>query len=282
MMTITLPTTFAELKSAMEVYLNDYGKHLPDVVKSKSSYENYRNIMVKVLECNRNESDRPFDAAAAKILADELYNAGGARNLGESAVTMAIATPSTPSLHLIFMQFTLSVPRESFQSQHHILSALPPILIIYEGIIHEPFIRIFSTMNKAQFDSINEEYKGKRLLKDITSKMGGNFETLVLAMCADKYEYIAKRLHKLLAGSSVNREGICRYISIWLSHVFTYMLHATVNLFFPIVILSLFLRALGCISRWECTKVREAFDKGGYNRTLVTALKSSLKGARYL
>ena len=46
--------------------------------------------------------------------------------------------------------------------------------------------------------------------------------------------------------------------------------------------LSLFLRALGCISRWECTKVREAFDKGGYNRTLVTALKSSLKGTHTL
>jgi hypothetical protein len=101
MMIITLPTTLAELKSAMEVYLNDYGKHLPDVVKSKSSYENYRNIMVKVLECNRNESDRPLDAAAAKILADELYNAGGARNLGESAVTTA-----TPSLHFTSLHFT--------------------------------------------------------------------------------------------------------------------------------------------------------------------------------
>jgi Annexin len=102
---------------------------------------------------------------------------------------------------------------EKIQTLRQLLPALPSILIIYAGIIHEPFVRIFSTMNKAQFDSINEEYKGKRLLKDITSKMGGNFETLVLAMCADKYEYMAKRLHKLLAGSSVNREGICRYTS---------------------------------------------------------------------
>ena len=69
-------------------------------------------------------------------------------------------------------------------------------------------------MNKAQFDSINEQYKGKRLLKDITSKMGGNFETLVLAMCADKYEYIARRLHKFLAGSSINKDGVCRCDSI--------------------------------------------------------------------
>ena len=67
-------------------------------------------------------------------------------------------------------------------------------------------------MNKARFDSINEEYKGKRLLKDITSKMGGNFETLVLAMCADKYEYIARRLHNFLGSSNVNREGVCRCI----------------------------------------------------------------------
>ena len=206
-MIITLPTILAELKSAMEVYLNDYGKHLPDVVKSKSSYENYRNIMVKVLDCNRNESDRPLDAAAAKVLATELYNAGGARNLGDSAVTMAIATPSTP-YHLTF-----PASGESFHKLRHLLPALSPVLIICTGIKHEPFIRIFSTMNKAQFDSINEEYQGKRLLKDITSKMGGNFETLVLAMCADKYDYIAKRLHKFLTGGSINREGVCRYSS---------------------------------------------------------------------
>ena len=93
--------------------------------------------------------------------------------------------------------------RPFFRYDHHIVT----------GIVHEPFIRIFSTMNKAQFDSINEQYKGKRLLKDITSKMGGNFETLVLAMCADKYEYIARRLNKFLSGSSVNREGVSRYVS---------------------------------------------------------------------
>lgn len=83
-MTIALHKPFAELKSAMDVYLNDYGKHLPDVVKSKSSYENYRNLMLKVLECKRNENDKPLDATTAKTLADELYNAGGSRSLGET------------------------------------------------------------------------------------------------------------------------------------------------------------------------------------------------------
>lgn len=83
-MTIVLHKSFAELKSAMDVYLNDYGKHLPDVVKSKSSYENYRNLMLKVLECKRKENDTPLDAVTAKTLADELYNAGGSRSLGET------------------------------------------------------------------------------------------------------------------------------------------------------------------------------------------------------
>ena len=110
---ITLPVLLAELKSAMEVYLNDYGKHLPDVVKSKSSYENYRSIMLKVLECKRSEDDKPLDAAAAKILADELYNAGGSRSLGESAVITA-----SPPHHLTSVLFSLSVLKINFVTSY--------------------------------------------------------------------------------------------------------------------------------------------------------------------
>ena len=39
--------------------------------------------MLKVLECKRNEENKPLDFETAKRYADELYNAGGARKLGE-------------------------------------------------------------------------------------------------------------------------------------------------------------------------------------------------------
>ena len=70
-------------KGAITVYLNEYGKHLPDLVKSKSSYKNYREFMLKLLECRRDEENKPFDSETAQAYADELYQAGGARSLGE-------------------------------------------------------------------------------------------------------------------------------------------------------------------------------------------------------
>jgi hypothetical protein len=129
-----------ELKAAIAVYLDEYGKHLPDLVKSKSSYKNYREFMLKLLECKRDEENQPFDKETAQKLADELYAAGGARNI---------------------------------------------------GMVAEPFIRILGTINRPQFESINDKYKGQQLIKDITNKLGGDFELAVLAMCADKYEYFA-------------------------------------------------------------------------------------------
>ena len=41
----------------------------------------------KVLECKRNEENKPFDVETAKKYADELYNAGGARKLGKHTFT---------------------------------------------------------------------------------------------------------------------------------------------------------------------------------------------------
>lgn len=82
MLTVHIRIYFIELKAAIEVYLNEYGKHLPDLVKSKSSYQNYRDFMLKVLECKRNEENKPLDVATAKKYADELYNSGGQRKLG--------------------------------------------------------------------------------------------------------------------------------------------------------------------------------------------------------
>ena len=77
-------------------------------------------------------------------------------------------------------------------------------------MVPEPFIRIFSTINRAQFESINEKYKGQQLIKDITSKLGGDFEQVVLAMCADKYEFFAKKVEKCLKGYSADKDGLCR------------------------------------------------------------------------
>ena len=81
---------------------------------------------------------------------------------------------------------------------------------IFSGMVPEPFIRIFSTINRAQFESINEKYKGQQLIKDITSKLGGDFEQIVLAMCADKYEFFAKKVEKYLKGYSADKDGLCR------------------------------------------------------------------------
>ena len=44
--------------------------------------------MLKVLECKRNEENKPLDNETAKRYADELYNAGGARKLGEEQNTI--------------------------------------------------------------------------------------------------------------------------------------------------------------------------------------------------
>ena len=82
--------------------------------------------------------------------------------------------------------------------------------LITVGIIAEPFIRILSTINRAQFESINEQYKDRKLLKDITNKMGGDFEAAVLAMCSDRYEFYAGKLEKFFNGYSADKDGICR------------------------------------------------------------------------
>jgi Annexin len=79
------------------------------------------------------------------------------------------------------------------------------------GLVPEPFIRILSTINRAQFESINEKYKGNNLIKDITSKLGGDFENAVLTMCADRYEYFAGKVEKCLKGYSADKDGLCRW-----------------------------------------------------------------------
>ena len=44
------------------------------------------------------------------------------------------------------------------------------------------------------------------------------------------------------------------------------------------VLTSLASRIFGCLARWECVKVKEAYYRGGYKRTLEVAIKTTLKG----
>lgn len=78
--------TRIELKAAIDCYLTEYGKYLPDLVRTKSSYQNYREFILKVLECKRDEENKPFDRDTARQYANELYDAGGARKLGMKSI----------------------------------------------------------------------------------------------------------------------------------------------------------------------------------------------------
>ena len=40
-------------------------------------------------------------------------------------------------------------------------------------------------------------------------------------------------------------------------------------------------RVLGCIARWECVKVRDAYDRAGFGRTLVQAVKTIITQRNY-
>lgn len=81
-------------------------------------------------------------------------------------------------------------------------------------MVPEPFIRIISKINRPQFESINEKYKGQNLIKDITSKLGGDFENAVLTMCADRFEFFAAKVEKYLKGYSADKDGLCRCVCV--------------------------------------------------------------------
>ena len=102
---------------------------------------------------------------------------------------------------------TIPYHAHDFISGSHLLFVFD---FVFTGMVPEPFIRIFSTINRAQFESINEKYKGQQLIKDITSKLGGDFENAVLTMCADKYEFFAGKVEKCLKGYSADKDGLCR------------------------------------------------------------------------
>lgn len=55
-----------QLRDAVEEYLEAYGKSLPDIVTAKTSNKNYRELLLKLLECNRDE-----DYEVGAVMADD-------------------------------------------------------------------------------------------------------------------------------------------------------------------------------------------------------------------
>ena len=73
--------------------------------------------MLKVLECKRDESMKPFDAETAQQLATELYNAGGGKTIGTQCMYMQCA----------FM-CTCCCNHHHHHDHHHITTSLSPNL----------------------------------------------------------------------------------------------------------------------------------------------------------
>lgn len=187
--------TNLELRAAIFCFNQTYKKDLIELIRSKCSYKNYRDFVMKILECNRDEDNIPFPQAQAQAFASELYQAGGARSYG-----------------------------------------MEP----------EPFIRILANCNHAQFESINECYPNRALIKDITAKLGGDFQLAVLTRCTDKYDYFANRIETALRGfTGADTDTLCRI--------------------------------LGCMSRPESLKLKFAYNRLGFKRTLDEAIRGALK-----
>ena len=73
---------------------------------------------------------------------------------------------------------------------------------------------VLRSVNHTQFESISSIYSklypGKDLKKDITGRIGGDFQQAVLIRCTDKFEYLAKRVDSALTGWSLDNESLCR------------------------------------------------------------------------
>ena len=95
-----------------------------------------------------------------------------------------------------------------------------------QSVDAEPFIRILSTINPVSFESINAKYPKNQLIKDITSKIGGEFRSAIVAMCTDKYEYLATRVKDACTSCDIDD----------------------------------LIRILGCSPRSECAMIRQAFE----------------------
>lgn len=195
LMEILCTRTNVDLRQAIFAFSQVYKRDLIELIRSKCTQKNYREFVMKILDCNRDEDNVPFDPVTAKAYADELYKAGAARSFG------------------------------------------------FEP---EPFIRILSNINHVQFDSINNQYPNRQLLKDIQAKLGGDFQLAVVTRCTEKYDYFANRIETALRGYiSSDTDTLCRI--------------------------------LGCLSRPDCVRVKLAYNRLGFKRTLDEAIRSALK-----
>jgi hypothetical protein len=196
LMEILCTRTNVDLRQAIFAFSQVYKRDLIETIRSKCTQKNYREFVMKLLECNRDEDNIPFDPATAKAYADELYKAGAARSFG------------------------------------------------FEP---EPFIRILVNINHVQFESINNQYPNRQLLKDIQAKLGGDFQLGVVTRCTEKYDYFANRIETALRGYiSSDTDTLCRI--------------------------------LGCLSRPDCVRVKLAYNRSGFKRTLDEAIRTALKG----
>ena len=190
----------AENREAIKCYLKEHKKNFIEIVKSKSqgtfgTYKNYRDFMMKLLECRRDEDNLRLDTDKAKALAQELFDARNKVIKDEA-----------------------------------------------------PFIRIFSTINRAQFESINDHYPGKVLLSDIPKVLGGGLSNAVLAMCADKYDFLAGRLEQALTRwGSADKDTVCR--------------------------------VLGCCSRVDCARIKDSYQER-FKRSLDDDLRAKVSQVR--
>jgi hypothetical protein len=81
---VILTRSNRELAAALDYHADETGKTLREIL-SNHSYKNYREFIAKVLECNRDERNEPFDDSTALRYAQELYEAGAGRTIGINA-----------------------------------------------------------------------------------------------------------------------------------------------------------------------------------------------------
>jgi len=70
MLEILCTRTNNELRNACEAYYTEYNVNLRDLIVSKSSmYKNYRDFVLVILSCEKDESNRPLDDDIAELYA---------------------------------------------------------------------------------------------------------------------------------------------------------------------------------------------------------------------
>jgi hypothetical protein len=82
MLELLCTRTNIELTFAMDVYNKQNKLHFVEVIKNKYSNKNNTEFALKMLECQRDDSDKRLTDEVAMVYAKELYNAGAGRTFG--------------------------------------------------------------------------------------------------------------------------------------------------------------------------------------------------------